>query len=127
MRPNSSTRKRKNFYFLPLFQWDLQSTPFPKIILNTFTRYNPPEITNSNSFESYSAEATDLFASATMLFMMVMKSAPFNSSNYQDPYYSRLCKSEKFQFWKVFQNIYNPSDEFKSETNIFSVVIQLNF
>jgi len=44
---------------------------------------------------------------------MVLKSIPFNSSLYDDPYYSRLCKKDTSQFWKIFdsENILSP--EFK--------------
>ena len=38
--------------------------------------YSPPEVTNKLK-ESYFAEEADLFASACILFLLVMKSAPF--------------------------------------------------
>lgn len=82
-------------------------------------RYNAPEITNSDIFQTYSADDVDLFAAATMLFTMVMKSAPFRCSNYQDPYYARLCKGDKSAFWKIFQTIYNPSDDFKGNFSLY--------
>lgn len=52
--------------------------------------YSPPEVTNHLK-ESYFAEDADLFASACILFLLVMKSAPFQSTVSIDPYYMRLC------------------------------------
>jgi len=51
---------------------------------------------------------------------MVMKSIPFNNSSYTDPYYSRLCKKDSNQFWKIFPGSKNVSQEFKGKI-LFSV------
>jgi len=45
----------------------------------------------------------DLFASALVLFMMVMKSAPFGSTHRSDPYYKKLALKDKTNFWKIFE------------------------
>ena len=78
-------------------------------------RYNAPEITNNDVERTYYAENIDVFACASVLFVMVLKSIPFNSSLYDDPYYSRLCKKDTSQFWKIFdsENILSP--EFKGK------------
>jgi len=64
--------------------------------------YNAPEITNNEFQQNYFAEGVDVFASASTLFVMMLKSIPFNSSLFSDPYYSRLCKKDTSQFWKIF-------------------------
>lgn len=43
--------------------------------------YNPPELSNvSKDKKYYNPEAADLFSSAVVLFHLVMKSAPFQST-----------------------------------------------
>lgn len=54
----------------------------------------------------------DIFQCALVLFMMVMKSQPFNSTHYEDPYYKKLCNN-KTNFWKIFASNCEPSLEFK--------------
>lgn len=50
----------------------------------------------------YFAEEADIFACGAVLFVMVLKSNPFNSSAYNDPYYTRFCKPDNTDFWKIF-------------------------
>lgn len=72
------------------------------MVLISNHRYNAPEITNNEFQQNYFAEGADVFASASTLFVMMLKSIPFNSSLFSDPYYSRLCKKDTSQFWKIF-------------------------
>ena len=76
-------------------------------------RFNPPEITNNEIKANYYAEDMDVFASASVLFVMVLKSVPFNSSSYSDPYYSRLIKKDTSGFWKIFDSENTLSKDFK--------------
>jgi hypothetical protein len=41
----------------------------------------------------------DLFSSATTLFLMVMRSPPFRRAHLKDPYFKRLCASDRKPFW----------------------------
>lgn len=43
-----------------------------------------------------------------------MRSAPFKNTCDTDPYYERLCRSDKSAFWKIFASNYEPSQEFKN-------------
>jgi serine/threonine protein kinase len=75
--------------------------------------FNPPEISNkSTEGGKYFAEEADIFNLASVLFLMVMKSGAFNSSQVHDEYYKRLCQHQKF--WEVFEALNIPSLEFKS-------------
>jgi SNF-related kinase/serine kinase len=76
--------------------------------------FNAPEITNVNLHTNYFAEDVDVFACASVLFLMVFKSAPFNCSLSNDPYYSRLCKKDTSSFWKIFEGTGYISPEFKN-------------
>ena len=60
--------------------------------------FNPPEITNAFEGDTYFAEEVDIFCLASVLFLMVMKSSAFNSTNVNDPYYERLNRNTK-EFW----------------------------
>jgi serine/threonine protein kinase len=75
--------------------------------------YNAPEITNNSIPNEYFAEDADVFASASTLFVMVLQSIPFNSSLFNDPYYSRLCKKDTSKFWKIFDTGNTLTYEFK--------------
>lgn len=77
------------------------------------TRYNPPEVTNNQIHSFYYGEDLDIFACGVLLFMMVVRSSPFLSSNYNDVYYSRLIKKDKSSFWKIFESNAKFSAEFK--------------
>lgn len=74
--------------------------------------FNPPEITNGSKDDFYYAEEDDIFCLASVLFLMVMKSSAFNSTHDEDPYYNRLIRNPK-SFWKIFEEINCPSNEFK--------------
>ena len=54
----------------------------------------------------------DLFSAATALFMMVMRSPPFRKAHQKDPYFKRLCASDRKPFWNIFKTIPS-SQEFK--------------
>lgn len=62
--------------------------------------------------ESYFAEEADIFASGCILFLLVMKSAPFSSTISGDPHYMRLCENP-VEYWKIFTCNCEPSVEFK--------------
>lgn len=70
--------------------------------------YNPPELTNQNKNKTYQPESVDIFASAVILFTMVMKSAPFKNTKTSDEYY-KLFKTNKSNYWQIFQELTNPS------------------
>ena len=82
--------------------------------------YNPPEVSNAAHYGgSYKADEMDIFQSALVLFMMVMKSMPFGSTVIHDGLFKRWCADKK-KFWKIFAVNYDPSPEFKSNfKNIF--------
>jgi serine/threonine protein kinase len=54
----------------------------------------------------------DLFSSATTLFLMVMRSPPFRRAHQKDPYFKRLCASDRKPFWNIFKSI-SSSAEFR--------------
>jgi len=90
------------------------------ISINNSNRYNAPEITNSEFQKHYFAEDADVFSTASALFVMMLKSIPFNSSLFSDPYYSRLCKKDTSQFWKIFDPACTLSLDFKGILSSFS-------
>jgi hypothetical protein len=47
----------------------------------------------------------DLFSLATTLFLMVMRSPPFRKAHHKDPYFKRLCASDRKAFWNIFKGI----------------------
>jgi serine/threonine protein kinase len=52
----------------------------------------------------------DLFSSATTLFLMVMQSPPFRRAHQKDPYFKRLCGSDRKPFWNIFKSISSSAD-----------------
>lgn len=76
---------------------------FDSNVLVGSPEYNPPEISNSGLFynSTYFADEMDLFASGIVLFLMVMKSMPFEKSSKDDRYYKILC-SNKSMFWNIY-------------------------
>jgi serine/threonine protein kinase len=54
----------------------------------------------------------DLFSVAATLFLMVMRSPPFRKAHQKDPYFKRLCASDRKGFWNIFKGIPS-STEFK--------------
>jgi serine/threonine protein kinase len=56
----------------------------------------------------------DLFSAATTLFLMVMRSPPFRRAHQKDPFFKRLCASDRKPFWNIFKGIIPAaSPEFK--------------
>jgi len=84
--------------------------------------FNPPEVTNGKIGDLCPVEPDDIFCLASVLFLMVMKSSAFNSTDEQDPYYDRLI-SDPESFWEIFESINMPSDEFK---NLFERMTKLD-
>ena len=74
--------------------------------------FNPPEIINAEVGDHYYAEEDDVFCLASALFLMIMKSSAFHSTHEEDPYYERLISDPK-SFWRIFERINKPSNEFK--------------
>ena len=60
----------------------------------------------------YDPMKADLFSAATTLFLMVMRSPPFRKAHIKDPYFKRLCASDRKPFWNIFKGI-PVSHEFK--------------
>ena len=54
----------------------------------------------------------DLFSTATCLFLMIMRSPPFRKAHHKDPYFKRLCTSDRKAFWNIFKGI-SCSQDFK--------------
>jgi hypothetical protein len=44
---------------------------------------------------------------------MVMKHAPFKTSNYKDEYYRKFLQEDKSEYWKIFSGNVKPSKDFK--------------
>ena len=54
----------------------------------------------------------DAFSAATTLFLIVMRSPPFRKAHSKDPYFKRLCATDRKHFWNIFKGIHT-STEFK--------------
>lgn len=75
--------------------------------------YNAPEITNKNKYKTYYADQMDFYSAGIVLFIMVMKSAPFVTTSLTDQYFQRFNMNDKHNFWDIFSQTVTPSDQFK--------------
>lgn len=77
--------------------------------------YNAPELFepiegNSQSSAGHSSSdeyfydgaKADVFSAGVTLFLMLTKSPPFRGAHMKDPYFRRLCASDKKAYWKIF-------------------------
>ncbi len=71
--------------------------------------YNAPEM---NTEETYQGEKVDVFAAGACLFIMVVGYPPFREASTSDPYFKRLAKKDKADYWKIYKSIH-VSSEFK--------------
>lgn len=78
--------------------------------------YNAPEITNKNKYKTYYADQMDFYSAGIVLFIMVMKSAPFVTTSLTDQYFQRFNMNDKHNFWDIFSQTVTPSDQFKGKT-----------
>jgi serine/threonine protein kinase len=70
------------------------------------------QVTNKKSPSLYDPMKADLFSAATTLFLMVMRCPPFRKAHQKDPYFKRLCASDRKAFWNIFKSLPS-SHEFK--------------
>ena len=84
-----------------------QHLPFSKLTRNEkqiaigSEEYNPPELFEHGEKLREDPKA-DIFSAGVTLFLMLTKCPPFRSAQIKDPYYRRLCSSDKRSFWKIF-------------------------
>lgn len=71
--------------------------------------YNAPEM---NMEKVYNGESADIFSAGVCLFVLVMGSCPFRIANIYDPYFNRLTKKDKSEYWKIFSSSAKVSEEF---------------
>jgi serine/threonine protein kinase len=67
--------------------------------------YNAPELFDINehsAYNTYNSAKADIFSAGVTLFLMLNKCPPFRSAHLKDPYFRRLCNSDKKVFWKIF-------------------------
>ena len=62
--------------------------------------YLAPEILQN---KSYDGSKCDLFAAATILFIMVAAHPPFASAQPQDPFYKHISEGKPYNFWKTHE------------------------
>ena len=60
----------------------------------------------------YDPMKADIFSLATTLFIIVMRCSPFRKAHAKDPYFKRLCSTDRKPFWNIFKSIPS-STEFK--------------
>jgi serine/threonine protein kinase len=68
--------------------------------------YNAPELFDQNDKDkTYNGAKADVFSAAVTLFLMLTKCPPFRAAHLKDPFYRRLCSSDKKAFWKIFNGM----------------------
>lgn len=56
-----------------------------------------PEIHNK---QPYNSNEVDLFASAIVLFIMIVGTPPFTKAEIRDPYYNLIATGKNDKFWQ---------------------------
>lgn len=81
------------------------SLPFDSAIPVGSIKYNAPEI---SSEKIYYGEKADIFAAGVCLFVMLLGHPPFNEASHRDPYFRRLERKNKEDYWKVYESLNIP-------------------
>ena len=63
--------------------------------------------------QNFNFSKVDFFSLGIILFLLVLKSLPFNKADLSDKYYQKFLTDKNF-FWNIFKNIRTVSDDFKS-------------
>ena len=79
--------------------------PFNSLLPVGSREYNPPEM---HTEKSYYGEKADIFAAGVCLFLMLLGHPPFREASIRDPYYKRLMRADKDEYWKVYKTVNTP-------------------
>lgn len=69
--------------------------------------YNAPEIYTE---KFYYGEKMDIFAAGACLFIMLFGHPPFREASSRDPFFKKLSRSDKSDYWSIYKKTHIPSD-----------------